>query len=154
MVFPSTSVVGKLNFDLSTTPTTSPSTVPDRPVTTSSNSSSSRANPAVTGTADSHRRSSLSRQLFNSNKTSPPTSPSSSIIVNPFAVSSTAVDQSLLKLCQEGDAGALSRYLSYHHDKVPARTLNATDLSGKVHLAIIFFLLFLNGSLQSDPSLT
>ncbi|KZS05647.1 MAGUK p55 subfamily member, partial [Daphnia magna] len=50
-------------------------------------------------------------------------------IFNQFVVS--LVDHSVLKLCQDGDAGALSRYLSLHHDKVSARNLNATDQTGK-----------------------
>jgi len=51
-------------------------------------------------------------------------------IFNQFVVS--LVDHSLLKLCQDGDVGTLSRYLALHHDKVPARSLNAVDATGKV----------------------
>jgi hypothetical protein len=51
-------------------------------------------------------------------------------IFNQFVVS--LVDHSLLKLCQDGDVGTLSRYLALHHDKVPARILNAVDTTGKV----------------------
>jgi hypothetical protein len=51
-------------------------------------------------------------------------------IFNQFVVS--LVDHSLLKLCQDGDVGTLSRYLVLHHDKVPARSLNAVDATGKV----------------------
>ncbi|KAI9561357.1 hypothetical protein GHT06_012314 [Daphnia sinensis] len=50
-------------------------------------------------------------------------------IFNQFVVS--LVDHSVLKLCQDGDAGALSRYLTLHHDKISARNLNATDHTGK-----------------------
>jgi hypothetical protein len=52
-------------------------------------------------------------------------------IFNQFVVS--LVDHSLLKLCQDGDVGTLSRYLALHHDKVPARSLNAVDATGKVN---------------------
>jgi hypothetical protein len=51
-------------------------------------------------------------------------------IFNQFVVS--LVDHSLLKLCQDGDVGTLSRYLVLHHDKVPARSLDAVDATGKV----------------------
>ncbi|XP_046633551.1 uncharacterized protein LOC124312974 isoform X1 [Daphnia pulicaria] len=53
-------------------------------------------------------------------------------IFNQFVVS--LVDHSLLKLCQDGDVGTLSRYLALHHEKVPARSLNAIDATGKSSL--------------------
>jgi hypothetical protein len=56
-------------------------------------------------------------------------------IFNQFVVS--LVDHSLLKLCQDGDVGTLSRYLALHHDKVPARSLNAVDATGKVNKKFI-----------------
>jgi hypothetical protein len=56
-------------------------------------------------------------------------------IFNQFVVS--LVDHSLLKLCQDGDVVALSRYLALHHDKVPARSLNAVDATGKVNKTIL-----------------
>lgn len=51
---------------------------------------------------------------------------------NPFVLHPLLADHSLLKICQAGDAGELSRYVSLLQDRVPARTVNATDASGKV----------------------
>lgn len=62
---------------------------------------------------------------------SPPVFSHPAAIFNQFVVS--LVDHSVLKLCQDGDAGALSRYLSLHQDKISARNLNATDQTGKVN---------------------
>jgi hypothetical protein len=38
------------------------------------------------------------------------------------------VDHSLLKLCQDGDVGTLSRYLALHHDKVPGPSTPSLQL--------------------------
>jgi hypothetical protein len=53
-------------------------------------------------------------------------------VFNQFVVS--LVDHSLLKLCQDGDVGTVTtrRYLALHHEKVPAKSLNAVDATGKV----------------------
>jgi hypothetical protein len=63
-------------------------------------------------------------------------------VFNQFVVS--LVDHSLLKLCQDGDVGTLSRYLALHHDKVPARSLNAIDATGKVNQTFFFFFQIIN----------
>ena len=55
---------------------------------------------------------------------------------NPFVLHPLLADHSLLNICQEGNAGELSRYLALLQDRVPTRTVNATDASGKVTLSI------------------
>lgn len=54
------------------------------------------------------------------------------LITTNASAGTVSMDGNLLKLCQDGDAGSLSRYLSHHHDQVPCRSLNLADPSGKV----------------------
>jgi hypothetical protein len=61
------------------------------------------------------------------------------------------VDHSLLKLCQDGDVGTLSRYFALHHDKVPARSLNTVNATGKVKT---FFAINVGGRQYPPPPIT